>query len=338
MIESRELIINGKKIGLNQNPYFIAEAGLNHNGDIKIAKQMIDKAIESGVDAIKFQTYKSEEFLTESSEYFNFFKNVELSFEEFEEISNYAKNKNFTFFSAPFDITSADFLNQINVPCFKIASSDLTNMPLIRHIAKMKKPMIISTGIGTMPEIEDAINWCLLEDNTQLALLHCVANYPALPEEANLNAINTMMNKFSFPIGYSDNGESTLVDLTAVSMGASIIEKHFTLDKKLDGPDHSFSIEPSGLKQLVSQLTVIEKMKGTGLKIPNPSETSNSNAIRKSITAKNNIEEGEEFSKNNLSIKRPSGGIEPKHWDTVLKKKSNKFIKKDTIIHWEDAL
>lgn len=338
MTESNELKINGKKIGSNYKLYFVAEAGLNHNGDIKIAKQMIDKAIESGADAIKFQTYKSEEFLTESSEYFNFFKSVELSYEEFKEISDYAKSKNLTFFSAPFDIPSADFLNQIKVPCFKIASSDLTNMPLIRHIAKMNKPMIISTGIGTLEEVEDAVNWCLSEGNNQLALLHCVANYPALPEEANLSAINTLMNKFNFPVGYSDNGESTLVALAAVSMGACIIEKHYTLNKKFDGPDHSFSIEPSALKQLISQLCITEKMKGTGKKIPNPSEISNRNTIRKSITAKIDIQEGEKLSENNLSIKRPEGGIEPKFWDSVINKQTNKLIKKDTSICWNDIL
>ena len=333
-----ELIIDNKKIGSKHKPFFIAEAGLNHNGDINIAKQMIDKAIESGADAIKFQTYKSEEFLTESSEYFDFFKNVELSFDEFKELSEYAKEKNFTFFSAPFDIPSADFLNQIDVPCFKIASSDLTNLPLIRHIAKMKKPMIISTGIGTMKEVEEAINWCLLEGNNQIALLHCVANYPTLPEETNLNTIKSMIEKFSFPVGYSDNGESTLVDLAAVSIGACIIEKHYTLDKKFDGPDHSFSIEPVNLKQLTSQLSLIAKMKGTGLKIPTDSEISNRNTLRKSITAKTDIQEGEKLSEENLSIKRPEGGIEPKFWDTVVNKQTKKFIKKNSVIKWNDIL
>jgi N,N'-diacetyllegionaminate synthase len=331
-----ELIINNKKIGSKHKPFFIAEAGLNHNGDIDIAKQMIDKAIESGADAIKFQTYKSEEFLTESSEYFNFFKNVELSFDEFKELNEYAKEKNFTFFSAPFDIQSANFLNQIDVPCFKIASSDLTNLPLIRHIAKMKKPMIISTGIGTMKEVEEAVNWCLLENNDQIALLHCVANYPTLPEETNLNAIKSMMEKFSFPVGYSDNGESTLVDLAAVSMGACIVEKHYTLDKKFNGPDHSFSIEPDNLKQLTSQLSLIGKMKGPGLKIPTDSEVSNRSALRKSITAKIDIPEGEKLSEKNLSIKRPEGGIEPKFWDSVVNKQTKFFIKKDSVIQWDN--
>jgi N,N'-diacetyllegionaminate synthase len=335
---NNEIIINNKKIGSQHNPFFIAEAGLNHNGDIEIAKKMIDKAIESGADAIKFQTYKSEEFLTESSEYFNFFKNVELSFDEFKELNNYAKEKNFIFFSAPFDIPSADFLYKIDVPCFKIASSDLTNMPLIRHIAKMKKPMIISTGIGTMKEIEEAVNWCLSENNDQIALLHCVANYPALPEETNLDAIKSMMKKFNFPIGFSDNGESELVDIAAVSLGACIVEKHYTLDKKFDGPDHSFSIEPKDLKNLTSQLSLIKKIKGTGLKQPTDFELLNKPAIRKSITAKVDILKGEKLTENNMSIKRPEGGIEPKSWDSLLSKCTNKLIKKDSVIKWDDLI
>jgi len=335
---NNEIIINNKKIGSQHNPFFIAEAGLNHNGDIEIAKKMIDKAIESGADAIKFQTYKSEEFLTESSEYFNFFKNVELSFDEFKELNNYAKEKNFTFFSAPFDIPSADFLYKIDVPCFKIASSDLTNMPLIRHIAKMKKPMIISTGIGTMKEIEEAVNWCLSENNDQIALLHCVANYPALPEETNLDAIKSMMKKFNFPIGFSDNGESELVDIAAVSLGACIVEKHYTLDKEFDGPDHSFSIEPKDLKKLTSQLSLIKKIKGTGLKQPTDFELLNKPAIRKSITAKVDILKGEKLTENNMSIKRPEGGIEPKSWDSLLSKCTNKLIKKDSVIKWDDLI
>ncbi len=335
---TNEIIINNKKIGSQYNPYFIAEAGLNHNGDIKIAKQMIDNAIESGADAIKFQTYKSEEFLTESSEYFDFFKNVELSYDEFKELNDYAKDKKFTFFSAPFDIPSADFLNQIDVPCFKIASSDLTNMPLIRHIAKMNKPMIISTGISTMNEVEEAVNWCLSEQNNQIALLHCVANYPALPEETNLNCIKSMTEKFDFPIGYSDNGESELVDIAAVSLGACIIEKHYTLNKKFDGPDHAFSIEPNKLKQLISQLSLIKKMTGTGLKQPTSLEISNKPAIRKSITAKIDIEKGEKLNEHNISVKRPEGGIEPKSWNDVISKSTNKLIKKDSVIKWDDLV
>lgn len=333
-----QLEINGKKIGQNQQTYFIAEAGLNHNGDVKLAKKLVEEAHNSGADAIKFQTYKSEAFLTESSKYFKFFKKVELSYEDFGEIHDHAKSCGITFFSTPFDFESVDYLQKIGVPCFKIASGDLTNMPLIRHIAKMQKPMIISTGIGTIEEVENAISWCMYHNNNKIALLHCVANYPTLPEETNLRAIEYLKSKFNFPVGYSDNGEPVLVDLAAVSIGANLIEKHFTLDKKLDGPDHFFSIDPSGLKSLISQIRILEKIRGNSIKLPQSSEISNRDAIRKSITAKIDIKEGETLSNKNLAIKRPAGGIEPKHWDLVLTKKSKKYIKKDELIKWEDII
>ena len=250
------LEIDGTKIGSTSPTYFIAEAGLNHNGKIDLAKKMIDEAYNAGADAIKFQTYKSESFLSSSSQYFDFFKNVELSFEEFKEIKSYADNSCITFLSTPFDFESSDYLKKIGVPAFKIASSDLTNTPLLSHIAKMDLPMIISTGLGTMEEIEESINLCNSVGNNKIAILHCVADYPANPEETNLSAINTMKEKFQVPIGYSDNGESMIVDEIAVSLGADIIEKHFTLDKNMQGPDHSFSILPNDLSMANEQITV----------------------------------------------------------------------------------
>ena len=330
------LQIDGKKIGLGFSPYIIAEGGLNHNGDIEIAKKMIEEAARAGADAIKFQTYKTEEFLRKSSQYFDVFKKVELSFDEFGELKDHAKNQGVTFFSTPFDIESAEFLNKIDVPCFKIASSDLTNIPLIRHIAKTNKPIIISTGLATMDEVRDAVTCCFHEGNDSIALLHCVANYPTLPEETNLEAIRTMKNTFSLSIGYSDNGESTLVDLAAVSIGAEIIEKHFTLDKKMEGPDHSFSIDPSGLTTLVAQLKMINKMKGNGIKTPRESELKLRSAIRKSLTAKRKIRCGEIITQEAISIKRPAEGIEPKYLDQIIGKKATRDIEEDTSIKWHN--
>jgi sialic acid synthase SpsE len=317
-----------------KNTYVIAEGGLNHNGDINIAKKLIDSAKECGANAIKFQTYKTENFVRETNQYFDVFKNAELNFEQFEELKNYSKNIGLTFFSTPFDIESAEFLNQLEIPCFKIASSDLTNLPLITKIAKMQKPMIISSGLSTMNEINDAVNCCLFEGNNQIALLHCVANYPAQPNEVNMNVINTLKKTFGFPIGYSDNGESSLVDIVAVSMGANIIEKHFTLDKKMSGPDHSFSIDPNGLKSLISQIHEIDQMKGDGIKIPQFSEIKNRLTIRKSITAKRDLQQGEKIQEGDISIKRPADGIEPKYLTMILGKTINTNIKKDSPIFW----
>ena len=317
-----------------KNTYVIAEGGLNHNGDINIAKKLIDSAKECGANAIKFQTYKTENFVRETNQYFDVFKNAELNFEQFKELKNYSKSIGLTFFSTPFDIESAEFLNQLEIPCFKIASSDLTNLPLITKIAKMQKPMIISSGLSTMNEINDAVNCCLFEGNNQIALLHCVANYPAQPNEVNMNVINTLKKIFDFPIGYSDNGESSLVDIVAVSMGANIIEKHFTLDKKMSGPDHGFSIDPNGLKSLISQIHEIDQMKGDGIKIPQFSEIKNRLTIRKSITAKRDLQQGEKIQEDDIAIKRPADGIEPKYITMILGKTINTNIKKDSPIFW----
>ncbi len=317
-----------------KNTYVIAEGGLNHNGDINIAKKLIDSAKECGANAIKFQTYKTENFVRETNQYFDVFKNAELNFEQFKELKNYSKSIGLTFFSTPFDIESAEFLNQLEIPCFKIASSDLTNLPLITKIAKMQKPMIISSGLSTMNEINDAVNCCLFEGNNQIALLHCVANYPTQPNEVNMNVINTLKKTFDFPVGYSDNGESSLVDIVAVSMGANIIEKHFTLDKKMSGPDHGFSIDPNGLKSLISQIHEIDQMKGDGIKIPQFSEIKNRLTIRKSITAKRDLQQGEKIQEDDISIKRPADGIEPKYLTMILGKTINTNIKKDSPIFW----
>ncbi len=330
------LKISNKYIGKSFPTYFIAEAGLNHNGDVNLAKKMIDEAKNANSDAIKFQTYKSENFLTENSKYFDFFKNAELSFEEFKEIKEYADNVGITFLSTPFDFESADYLNKIDVPGFKIASSDVTNLPLIAHIAKMKLPIILSTGLATLDEIDESIKLCHSLQNDQISILHCVADYPAMPEETNLSAMETIREKFCCPVGYSDNGESSLVDEVAVSMGADIIEKHFTLDKKLEGPDHSFSIQPDDLKLLISRIRLIEKIRGNGIKIPSNSEIKNKLAIRKSIFASQPILKGDIFSSKNLAIKRPGDGIEPKHWNDLINKKSTRDINKDELIIWDD--
>lgn len=333
---SNVLTVENKKIGEDYPTYFIAEAGLNHNGDIKIAKKMIEYAAECNADAIKFQTYKTEKFLISASPYFDLFKKVELPFDKFAELKDYSKSNKITFFSTPFDMDSADYLSSINVPCFKISSSDLTNMPLIKHVAKTRKPMIISSGLATLQELEEAVNWCLTESNSHLALLHCVSNYPTLPEETNLSVINNLKRRFGCPTGYSDNGESNLVSLAAVSMGASIIEKHFTLDKKLAGPDHSFSIEPKELKLLISQIREIETMKGDGIKYPKSSELNIRIIGRKSITANKDIKKGQILTKDMFDIKRPLAGIEPKFFEKIIGLKVNKDIVKDTAINWED--
>lgn len=327
--------IGNKEIGDDKPVYVVAEAGLNHNGDINLAKKLIEKATECGVDAIKFQTFKTEEFLATNSQYFDNFKNVELSYEEFGELNDFSKNVGISFFSAPFDLESSNFLNTLGIPCFKIASSDLTNFPLIKNIANFGKPMIISTGLANVKEVEDVVEFCQSQNNNQLILLHSVSNYPTLPEETNLRVMNSLKNQFDYPIGYSDNGDSTLVDIAAVCMGANMLEKHFTLDKKLEGPDHFFSVNPSELKDLIQQIRLIEKIKGDGEKKPQDSELQLLKAIRKSLTARQDIKKGEVFTSENIAVKRPEEGIEPKYYDDIIGKKSTVDIKKDTPLKSE---
>ena len=328
--------INGRRIGDGFPTYFIAEAGLNHNGDIEIAKKIINAAKNAGANAIKFQTFQTEKFVTRKNQYFDIFKNAELSYSEFDELNKYSKEQNITFFSAPFDLESAEYLNKIDVPCFKIASSDLTNIPLITKVAKMQKPMIISTGVSTMKEVEDAVNICYLQGNHKISLLHCITSYPTPYDQVNLTAITTMKKQFNHPVGYSDNGEPLLVDLAAVSIGANIIEKHFTLDKNMEGPDHSFSIDPPGLTELISQIHMIDKMKGNGQKLPQPSEISSKSALRKSLTTKSDLKAGDVLTHEKILIKRPEGGIEPKYFDRVVGRKINKDIPEDSLIYWKD--
>ncbi len=306
------LEIDGKVIGPHKPTYFIAEAGLNHNTDIKLAKKLIEEAHNCGADAVKFQTFKSEKFLTPTSSYYNGFKQAELSYDKFAELKDFAKSVGITFFSAPFDIESADFLKEIGVQCFKIASGDFTDLPLIRHVAKMNVPMIISTGVANMEEVEEVVNLCMFESNKKIALLHCIAHYPTDPEEANLLAMDTMRKKFHVPVGYSDNGESLLVDIVAASMGANLIEK------------------------LISKIRIVESMHGDGIKAPQISEMEVRQDIRKSITAAEDISENEIITAEKLLTKRPAIGIKPKYFERVVGKKANKKIKKDTAIQWED--
>lgn len=331
----RFIKIENKEIGEGKPVYVVAEAGLNHNGDIHLAKKLIEKAAECGADAIKFQTFKTEEFLATNSQYFDNFKNVELSYEEFGELNDYSKNIEISFFSAPFDLESAIFLNTLGIPCFKIASSDLTNFPLIKTIANFGKPMIISTGLANMKEIEEVVELCQSQKNEQLILLHSVSNYPTLPEETNLKVIQSLNKKFDYPIGYSDNGDSMLVDIASVCMGANMLERHFTLDKKLEGPDHFFSINPSELKNLIQQIRLVEKIKGDGEKKPQDSELQLLKVIRKSLTARKDIKKGQIFTPENIAIKRPEEGIEPKYYDDIIGKKANLDIKKDTPLKRE---
>lgn len=326
--------------------FIIAEAGVNHNGSIELAYKMIDVAIETGVDAIKFQTFKTEKVISkyaEKAEYqkentgnletqLDMVKRLELSFKDFEKIKDYCDRRNIIFLSTPFDIESIKFLDRIGLEIFKIPSGEITNLPYLENVGKLRKKVILSTGMSTLEEIEAAYN-ILRENGTKnITILHCNTEYPTPIQHANLRAMYTISNTFKANVGYSDHTLGIEVPIAAVAMGAKVIEKHFTLDKSMAGPDHRASLEPYEFKVMVKAIRNIEKALGNGIKKPSNSELKNIEAVRKSIVAKCDIKIGEVLSADNLDIKRPGNGVSPMRWYEIIGKVANRDYEKDELI------
>jgi len=336
-------------VGEHAPCFIIAEAGVNHNGDINLAKQLIDVAKEAGADAVKFQTFKAEDVVTETAEkaeyqkkstgakesQFEMIRKLELNRRDFEVLFNYAKEKSIIFLSSPFDKGSVDLLDRLGVPAFKIASGEITNFPLIKYIAKKGKPIILSTGMSTLAEIEEALQVIRGEGIKDIVLLHCITAYPAKTEEINLRAIQTLMKAFRLPVGFSDHTIGITVPIAAVALGAVVLEKHFTLDKNLPGPDHKASLEPEELKQMVEAIRQVEKAKGNGIKKPTDEEEQIKRVARRSVVAKIDISKGTIITEEMLNVKRPGIGIEPKYLDMIVGRKARRNIKKDYILTWE---
>jgi N,N'-diacetyllegionaminate synthase len=327
--------------------FIIAEAGVNHNGDINLAKKLIDVAVESGVDAVKFQTWKTEllvtkdakqaEYQTENTQIeesqFDMLKKLELSYADFAALKHYCDESKIMFLSTPDEIPSANFLVNLQ-DIFKIGSGELTNLPYLRHIGSLGKQIIISSGMCTLKEIEDALN-VLVKAGTNkdnITVLHANTQYPTPMEDVNLNAMITIKNKLGVKIGYSDHTLGIEVDIAAVAMGASCIEKHFTLDNSMDGPDHKASLNPDELKRMVIAIRNIELAMGSYAKEPSKSEKPNIEIVRKSIVAKLNIKQGDTLSEENLTIKRPSTGINPMKWDDIIGTVAKKDYSIDELI------
>jgi N,N'-diacetyllegionaminate synthase len=329
--------------------FIIAEAGVNHNGSIEIAKKLIDIASESGADAVKFQTFKAKNLLTkkaikadyqkktfenEETQY-DMIKKLELDFESHSELIYYCKKKRIMFLSTPFDHESINLLDNLGLEIFKIPSGEITNLPYLRHIGKLKKKVILSTGMSNFIEIESALN-ILIQSGTKkkdITILHANSQYPTPIEDVNLRAMVSIGKKFNINYGYSDHTLGIEVDIAAVALGASCIEKHFTLDKKMDGPDHKASLEPHELKNMVNAIRNIEVAFGSEIKKPTKSELPNITVARKSIVAKTKIKKGEIFTEDNLSIKRPGNGISPMKWDDVIGKIANNDYDEDDLIN-----
>ncbi|MDC1038365.1 N-acetylneuraminate synthase [Candidatus Marinimicrobia bacterium] len=326
----------------------IAEAGVNHNGSIELAKILIDVAAEAGVDFVKFQTFKAETLVTQTAdkaEYqkeitdtdetqFEMIKKLELDRNAHETLIEYCKQKDIQFLSTAFDHDSIDLLDQLNMPLFKIPSGEITNLPYLRHIGRMGKPIIMSTGMSSLEEVRDALN-VLIEsgaEKEQITILHCNTEYPTPMKDVNLKAMLNIKDELGVNIGYSDHTLGIEVSIAAVAMGATVIEKHFTLDRNMSGPDHATSLEPEELKAMVTAIRNIEKAMGDGVKRPSPSESKNIPIARKSIVAKKTIKKGETFSENNLTVKRPGTGISPMEWDRLIGKRSNIAYTTDDFI------
>ncbi|MFX4235824.1 N-acetylneuraminate synthase [Aliarcobacter butzleri] len=328
--------------------FIIAEAGVNHNGSIDLAKKLIDVASESGVDAVKFQTFKAENLVSKNAqkaEYqkqttdknesqFDMIKKLELDVDTHKELMLYCKTKNIMFLSTPFDHDSIDLLSDLGLEIFKIPSGEITNLPYLRHIGKLKKKVILSTGMADIGEIEDALD-ILINAGTKkenITVLHANTMYPTPMEDVNLKAMVTIGNTFDIAFGYSDHTLGIEVDIAAVAMGACCIEKHFTLDKTMEGPDHKASLEPDELKAMVKAIRNIELALGSCVKKPSKSEIPNIQIARKSIVAKMDIKKGELLFEDNLTIKRPGNGISPMRWDEIVGTIATKDYKEDEII------
>ncbi|MBY0223490.1 MULTISPECIES: N-acetylneuraminate synthase [Sporosarcina] len=357
---------------MNDQIYIIAEAGVNHNGSILLAKQLIDTAKHAGANAVKFQTYKTENLVTkeaqqadyqvdnigEKTSQFEMLKSLELTYDEFRELKEYCDQKSITFLSTPFDFESVDFLlDEMDMQQVKIPSGELTNSPLLHYIATKRRSIILSTGMATLSQIHEALSFiayglALPNHNVEVeavkefystesakevlkkyvTVLHCTTVYPAPPESVNLRAMNQMRKELHLPIGFSDHTTGISIPIAAVSIGAVVIEKHFTLDRKLPGPDHAASLEPSELGKMVSEIRRVEKAMGNGMKEPSSIELANQHAVRKSLVATTTITEGELFTHSNITIKRPGNGMSPNSYWLLLGRPANKSYEKDDLL------
>lgn len=325
--------------------YIIAEAGVNHNGSFETACKLVDVAKAAGVDCIKFQTFNSENLVAKTAQKADYQKSttgdgsqadmlrkLELSYADFIALKNYCDKVGITFLSTPFDFESIEFLNSIDMPFWKIPSGEVTNYPYLVALAKTGKPVVMSTGMCEMVEIEAAIKVLKENGSKEIKLLHCNTEYPTPYGDVNLKAMQTMRNVFGLDVGYSDHTKGIEIPIAAVAMGATVIEKHFTLDRNMEGPDHKASLEPAELASMVASIRHIEIAIGTGDKTPTSSEKKNISVARKSIVAKRDIKAGEDYTEDNLTVKRPGIGISPMMWPKVLGTKAIRDFSEDELI------
>ena len=331
---------------MTKRALIIAEAGVNHNGELDLAKELAIKAKEAGADIVKFQTAKLESLVSreaqmaeyqqknigESMSQKEMLRKLLLSFDDFRELSDYCKKIGILFLSTPFDIESIEFLDSLGCDFWKVPSGEITNYPYLVRIAKTGKPIILSTGMSTISEIEDCYKLLVKNGTSQITLLHCTTQYPTEYEDVNLNAMLTLREKFNCPVGYSDHTRGMEIPIAAVSMGADVIEKHFTLDRDMKGPDHKASLEPNELRQMITMIRNVESAFGDGIKIPKEVEIPNIMVARKSIVSKRTISRGERLTEENITTKRPGTGINPMRWEEVIGTCAVRDFEEDELI------
>jgi len=329
--------------------FIIAEAGVNHNGSLELALKLVDVAVDAGADAVKFQTFKAENLVVKQAQkagyqkgttnkgesQYQMLKRLELSELAHEKILSYCQQRGIMFLSTPFDLESIDFLDRLGMPIFKIPSGEITNLPYLHRIAGKGKEIILSTGMSNLDEIRDALSILMGKPGVskeKITVLHATTEYPCPIDEVNISAMNTIRSEFGVRVGYSDHTEGIEVPIAAAALGATVIEKHFTLDRNMDGPDHVASLNPEELKLMIKYIRNIERAFGDGVKQPSKSEIKNINTIRKSIVALRNIVKGEVFSEANITAKRVGSGISPMRWDQVLGEMAQRNFFKDELI------
>jgi N-acetylneuraminate synthase len=342
----KEIEFAGGRIGHGHACFIISEAGVNHNGDVELAKHLVDVARETGADAVKFQTWLTEELVAPDArmaEYqrqnlgkdqsqFEMLKRLELNYDQFQQIKTHADHEGILFFSTPDEEKSADFLEELGVPLFKIGSGEVTNLPFLRHVALKGKPIILSTGMSTLGEVEAAVRTIEEAGNQQLVLLHCVSNYPAEKADCNLRAMDTLTSAFGYPVGFSDHTLGSDIAIAAVARGACVLEKHFTLNKTMPGPDHRASLDSGEFAAMVRAIRAVESALGDGVKQPVQSELETKKVVQKAIVTARPIRVGEMLTQADLSLRRTSGGLSPAYLPLVIGRCINRDLSVNCII------
>jgi N-acetylneuraminate synthase len=329
--------------------YIIAEAGVNHNGSLDLAFKLIEAAKDCGADAVKFQSFRADllatrsahkaayqERTTQKSEsQFDMLKRLELDAEAHQKLIAHCKQTGIEFLSSPFDEASADLLDTFGIASFKVPSGEITNLPFLEHIGRKRRPVILSTGMSTLGDVEDAVRVLRSAGVSQLTLLHCVTEYPAPYAEVNLRAMNTLKCAFNLPVGYSDHTPGIDISIAAAALGAEVIEKHLTLDRSLPGPDHAASLEPAELKEMIASIRRVEQALGTGIKAPTACEIPNISVARKSVVAARTLPAGHQLTAKDLTIKRPGNGLAPKLLPELVGRTLKTALEQDQLVRWE---